>query len=110
MSFKSLEKEYDAKLIEWRAKQTPLAVATDILNRVNAQMEEELLNRIYNRMNPFNQCGKFDLRFMEETFGYTEGRSMFIHNAATTKEQIDEQLRRHNEEDFGQPGDETEIS
>ena len=96
---KELSDELDAQFAEWQTKQSPLARSTDKLESTTAQLELSSNEAIYNKLNPFNMCGKFDLRFMEETFGYTNGRTMYASGSRDAKEQIDA-LRKHNEEDF----------
>src|SRR5271156_5451363 len=91
---KALDIEFEAKFNEWQGKQTPLARATDKLESSTAKIEQDNNNAIYEKMHPFNRCGKFDLRFMEETFGYTNGvRSMRIarcDDRELTQEEIDD--------------------
>ncbi|MGC1580441.1 MAG: hypothetical protein WA766_03105 [Candidatus Acidiferrales bacterium] len=100
-----LAAEYDARLAEWQSQQSGLIRAINKLESSTAKLEEQRNNVLYDRLNPFSGCGKFDLQYMEETFGYAP-QTMHIR----TEEDLNEFNKRLKETDRStNPEDEDDI-
>jgi len=108
---KELITEYEERYVEWLAKQSPLSLSIDKLQAANDRTEQGINDRIYERMCPFNRCGKYEIVFMEETFGYTDRRSMQMSDdgkqgslgdlSKLIRQEIENELRERNKEDLG---------